>query len=519
MNNDVELKMIEKPEELVCKNHKKPPKYILKDQNLTQQERLVCEECMKNRDSSQPLTFDNIYDTIRKQKKERSEKTDQLLQESIKQLENVQEFIEKIQCQLESMKKATNKLIESLTNQRQQNFQFSFYEEVSIHLKEIDKSKEENDKINKIREEIINQFGKLRNQIASLPQNIDKISDKVINNIRRFYKKNYDEIHKTLEVNQINNITKQRDPCYTLTFNKTNDLLFTGCGNKIRVWKFDQRNISEITKLKGHLLTVTCIVKSNKVKNSFLSVGECGSLIIWKQKNEKEWESLKKQSQWTNSMILNKDETQLIQATANCQIDIWDVDFNQNQLTFKYSLDEYHTNTIFDISLNKKETRMVSCGADRKVIIWKKDNEDQQWTFQQEIIQITYGTKGFFLTDDIFFWIGCDQKTDDQIFFYEQKNGNFQMILGKNLQLEKDDQYIDFHLNPIIYNQQKDVFLLRFKRHIYIFGKTKDGERVIFTKLRFETNLIYATLSEDAKYIVTYIEDSKQYQIHEIKWN
>lgn len=40
------------------------------------------------------------------------------------------------------------------------------------------------------------------------------------------------------------------------------------------------------------------------------------------------------------------------------------------------------------------------------------------------------------------------------------------------------------------------------------------GEFMIITKLKYETNLIYATLSEDGKYLVTYIEGSKKYEIN-----
>lgn len=44
------------------------------------------------------------------------------------------------------------------------------------------------------------------------------------------------------------------------------------------------------------------------------------------------------------------------------------------------------------------------------------------------------------------------------------------------------------------------------------------GEIMIVAKLKYETNLIYASLSDDGKYLITYVENQKKYQILEIKW-
>ena len=78
-------------------------------------------------------------------------------------------------------------------------------------------------------------------------------------------------------------------------------------------------------------------------------------------------------------MILNREETLLIVATVNCVIELWDVDFYQNKLTFNTSIPNTHQHTIFDISLNKSENRLVSCGGENRIIVWKKDKEDQEW--------------------------------------------------------------------------------------------------------------------------------------------
>ncbi|CAK76055.1 unnamed protein product (macronuclear) [Paramecium tetraurelia] len=504
MSTDFKSQMTDAPVDLVCQQHKNKP-----------EKRLACNLCLQEQQNI------NVQDYEAKEKKKRCENTDIIVGgeslEYAKNLEkNIDSVMEKINDYFESMKEIVQKLTDSLRSEREKNLKYSFFEELEIYIQTKDQSTEENEKVKQIRSKIINQFGKLKRKLETFPSNLEKMSENVLKKTQEFYRRNYDELNKPLNLDLITTV-KQRDPCYTLTFNS--EFLFTGCGKQIKVWNFNQGNMQEHAKLNGHALSVTRIVTSSKVKNSFISAAECGSLIIWKQKNEKEWEFLKKPAQWTNCIVLNKNETELILASANCEIDFWSVDFNQNQLIYNYSLENTHQNTIFDLTLNKKENKMVTCGADNKILIWTKDDQAQKWKFVQEINQITYGTKVAFISDDQFVWMGCDQKTNDQIFFFKsQRDGKFENNQQKAFQLDIDEeQYVDYHLNPITYNQLQKVFLVRFKRHIYII-KITDADLQIVTKQKFDTNLIFATLSNDGKYLIAYVEDLKRYQIREIKW-
>ncbi|CAD8153378.1 unnamed protein product [Paramecium octaurelia] len=519
MNTEFLPKMIDAPLDLVCQAHKNKPEKVIMDQNTNLNSRLACNMCELEQQNANVEDYQAVVEALQNEKIKRCENRNKLLVESLEQAENLEKNVdsvmEKINDYFESIKNNVKKLTASLKDQKKQNLEYSFFEELEIYIKKKDQSTEENDIVKKIRQQIINSFGNLKRKLETFPSNLEKMSENVLKKTQEFYRRNYEEINKPLNL-ELSDTQKQRDPCYALTFSQ--ELLFTGCGKQIKVWIFNQGKMQEHTKLNGHALSVTRIVTSNKVKNSFISAAECGSLIIWKQKNEKEWESLKKPSYWTNCIVLNKEETELILAGANCEIDFWSVDFNKNQITYNYSLENNHQNTIFDVTLNSKETRMVTCGADNKILIWTKDDQTQKWKFIQEINQQTYGTKVAFISDDQFVWMGCDQKANDQMFFYKsQRDGKFENNNKKTFQLEIDEEYVDYHLNPISYNQQKKVYLLRFKRHIYII-KITDADVTIVTKQKYETNLCFATLSNDGKYLIAYVEDLKKYQIHEIKW-
>ncbi|CAD8067330.1 unnamed protein product [Paramecium sonneborni] len=525
-----QFNMIEKVEDLVCVDHQKYPKFILVNENLDLKKRLVCEDCLKaGQVGIQPKTLDQMKQIIIERVKKRNELPNSLILETIKQAENTKQTIldieSKIHSQIETIKSTAERLISALNKVKQENQNYSFFTELNDFVHNQEKSHEE--MVKTIQQFNINWFGKIKLKIKNLPQDLDKLLEKVRTNTQEFYQKHYDIIHKPLEFELIeNNNIKQRDPCYTLAFSKSdNNVLFSGSGKQIKVWNFDKGKIKEVARLNAHILSVTCIVTSNKVKNSFVSGSECGQLIIWKQKTQQEWESQIQKSQWPNSIILNKYETQLIIATATSAIEIWDVDFNQNKLAFKYSLDDFHTNTIFDLSLNPQENRMVSCGDDNKIIVWKKEKEDPEWTVFQEINSSNYGTKVAFITDQSFIWMRCDSKGEDKqindkdrLQLYELVNNQYQINPFKFYQFDKDEKFIDFHLTPIIQNNKKQVYFIRFKRSIYIL-KLEVQDFQLVTKLKFESNLIYATLSEDAQYLVVYLEDKQQYQVHQIKWN
>lgn len=69
-------------------------------------------------------------------------------------------------------------------------------------------------------------------------------------------------------------------------------------------------------------------------------------------------------------MILNKIEDLLFTGGEDPYINLWGVDYLNNELTFLYNLDS-KTITIYSFSFNDSENLLISCSV-CEYIIWEK---------------------------------------------------------------------------------------------------------------------------------------------------
>ncbi|CAD8176173.1 unnamed protein product [Paramecium pentaurelia] len=327
---------------------------------------------------------------------------------------------------------------------------------------------------------------------------------------------------QSINLNLIDDTNQQKDFCYALAFNKDNSILITNSENIILIWNFKYGKMELIQSVAGHSEDVNCLVFS-KLTNNFISGSNDNSIRCWKQINYKEW--VNSQAFECNSYVytikLNYNENQLISGSFHGQINIWNLDFDndENQLKLIQSLDK-HNSTVYDISLNKSENQFTSCSKDNSIIVWRL-GLNNYWEFQYIVKQsiIDFGCKVHFINDDQFIWVSGGQQSQDCIFTFGQKEGVFEEIINAKLYLIKDVSNIDVFSFPIIYQEQQNIMIVRHKTYIYIIQKQFNGQFKISYQLNCQTNVIFGTLTNDAKYLVIKSNQNNKYMIYELKLN
>ncbi|CAD8155815.1 unnamed protein product [Paramecium pentaurelia] len=116
-------------------------------------------------------------------------------------------------------------------------------------------------------------------------------------------------------------------------------------------------------------------------------------------------------------LVLNSKEDLIIQGNRDQIINILAVDFQQKQIKYLYSLNQY-TQWVSSLSLNNQENLLLTCGYSEK-IIWKKGQENK-WNFMTEFLDSNFNiykyqthnhpNKALLLKDDqfILFQVGKD---------------------------------------------------------------------------------------------------------------
>ncbi|CAD8115253.1 unnamed protein product [Paramecium sonneborni] len=84
------------------------------------------------------------------------------------------------------------------------------------------------------------------------------------------------------------------------------------------------------------------------------------------------------------------------------------------------------------------------------------------------------------------------------------------------IQLNSNKQDFDMYQSPIIYNKQKNVIIIRHKFNIYIIRELNDGKFKIVKQLKFNTNKVYGTITNDGSYLVSLNDQDKLYSIDEL---
>ncbi|CAD8100904.1 unnamed protein product [Paramecium primaurelia] len=523
--------------------HNQPIVSIVLDQTLRQNERLLCAQCVESY-SLEARTMGlraamQLVEEIDKQKKELREnlitKNSNLLnsfqlilrelQTSInKELDsfiNITKFwiedLNKIKLAPSNFLEELDKILkygkDSLVNQ--ESIEKAIHEinnqwSVKINRK-LDKFSqfEEKKKCQAILDDLINQ--KVDNQDDVIFYDYNSISTDLRNSRRM---KSIQNLDKKLKLQLIDQKV-QSDTCYAMAFDVNSQIMVSSCLQSIKVWNLKNGILKFEQNLKGHNDIVNNLLFSKKQK-FFISASCDKTIRSWKSLVQNEWES-SSSYQLNNDqvfcMIMNKNETQLFTAGTNGTIRIWKINFEKNTLTY-LSIFSFNPYNIYAICLNEQENILISSGQNKQILIWEKANEDK-FKFKHAVKQIleTDGSQIKLLDDDRL--IQLPQGEQDCICVYQRKNGIFYETIEKRIKLEKSNTVECQGLGQIIYNQGKNMLIVKCKNYIYVI-KEKEGNFSIEDQLNCKTEHNYFSITEDGQYLVVWDVQSKSYQSYEL---
>ncbi|CAD8096273.1 unnamed protein product [Paramecium primaurelia] len=529
-------KMIENEKNLHCQlKHQLPVSMVILDSKLTQNQRLLCQECIDNFESEQKyktIGFKKIVQKIEENKQSQLNIIENLIITNIKQVESFQIQINNLKSmvlqQLDQLLNNTKDWILNLKQTGSKLSEYSFFKELDLII--INQQNNKDDQINcqnQIKKLNQSQITKINSKLEQfkLFQEYQQLKD-ILNKLNE-QTSNMSIIQQQQQLNPnqllfIDYKIEQQEDCRAIVFDSTGKIMVSACGKLIIIWNFNNGKIKKVQSLSQHQNNVSCLIYS-KINNYFISGSQDGSIILWKQLNNNQWQSSKPQCEHKNGIsciILTQNEDQLFSGSYDSMINVWKIDFINNQLTFFYSLQK-HTRLVNQLSLNESERVLVSCGYDQLIIIWQKD-ANNKWTFQYVVKQSIedYGAQVKFLKEDQFILVPYSTKF---ICLFQQKDGQFQEIVEKKVKLiyfgvtaPQLFYYLSFF--PIIYIKDKNLICLRYHEKIIILKEQIDGQLLIVQELDCQHWNISGTVTKNGQYLIYWSGKKNNYEIYEIQY-
>ncbi|CAK87747.1 unnamed protein product (macronuclear) [Paramecium tetraurelia] len=536
--------MIENEKDFSCsQGHNLPVVTIALDPNISMNQRLLCTECLENTDlGAKVVGLKKIISLIEEGQIKKMEKVQYLVTSQI-------QLIEQLHCLVDQMKSLAiqqfdqsisilKEWIQSL-QQKGQQYRYSFQEELQIMLQKQNKA---DDQLQFLTYEIqqinhcltsklhpkLEQFNtfkgytKCKELLSNLELSSQKFNKSQLQE-QGFQQQPNDEKQVIIKKHEIrlkliDQSVKQLELCKVIVFDSSGSIMISTQMYDIKVWSFLNGTIKLVKTLQGHTSWIQCLVYSKK-QNSFISCSSDETIRCWQQMNQTEWISSQPYQEHTNfvrCIILNQNEDLLFSGSGDKSIKVWRVDFNQNQLTFLYSLDK-HNDFVTSLSLNQSENQLVSCACGQnEIIIWERTENDQfkfKYFVKQSIQE--YGLKVKFIKDNQFIWI-TGGKQIDKIYVFELEQGVFQENQDKTIQLTKNEQIFDEYCFPIIYNKERNLIIVRHKTYIYIIREINDGNYKIQDQLNCNTYDIYGAITNNGQYLVYWDDKEQGYSIYEL---
>ncbi|CAD8116024.1 unnamed protein product [Paramecium sonneborni] len=517
-------KMIENEKTLqCCLKHQLPIVSVILNPQLLKLQRLLCNQCSNNVDTlANVVSFEKIIQMIEQQQNQKLHLIETMIIQNIKKIESFQNLIIQMKSniiqQLEQLNKILKDWITNLKSIGVKHSQYSFHEELeniinknnnmkfnsNSFIKDISIENNNRNSQAKPKLEQYNQFPEYNecNQIL-LDLQVDILKLELFENLNENSMNINNESEGNIQVVQVPYLEEediklqlihqsvlQEDYCFSIVFNSSSTIMVSTDKKVIKVWNFNDERI--------------------KLQQTFEQHKD------WK---ENFWTYSQAYSQHTNSvncMILNENEDQLFSGGDDQSIKVWSLDFRNGKLIYQYSLDK-HINRVCALSLNQSESLLVSCGNSKnETIIWEKGIQDKM-EFKYVVKQSVScgGKKVKFIKDNQFIWVPC-VKEIDKIFIFELMEGVFQKNQQKTIQLNQYEDEGDYYLFPIIYNKQKNVIIVRHKCYIYLIRELNNGQFKIVEQLKFKTNYIYGTISNNGSYLVYWDNQNWFYSTYEL---
>ncbi|CAD8117105.1 unnamed protein product [Paramecium sonneborni] len=558
--------MLESIEELYCsQKHNQPIQMVVFDSKLQRNERLLCSECMDNFDSdARTIGFKKVIQMIEDRKKKNKDQAEVLIMGAIKSVEEFQSELVQLKSTiiqyLNELFRYTTNWIENLNMLGQSQIEkYSFFQELDS-LIQMQKGNaqvckcEELDKVNYswsqkllpkfqlfqsfqefnkckdclnniLKEEIAIQTTTMTTTSSQiLSQNI--ISDIQSTGIATGVITNQNVQPQKQEITQIklkfiNDSQQQPGSTPAIAFDSKGQILVTGSRANhdkaiYQIWNFnngalklkqsfqlDEASGIIFSKKNPHFITFTTVITS------------------WKHIQPNDWQKsksvFKPGSGFRPTLLcgeLNQDESLFYVGDAMGSIQIWKVEFDQNEVTYLEELQKPQER-ILSLSLNPSENILVSCS--NFIHVWQK-GENNQWKFKYVVKPacITQqGNKIKFLSNEQFIWI---PKGIDSVCVFELEQGFFQENLDKQIQLTKSNTEDNFQ-GPIIYNQEKNVIIILRKTHIHIIQKLSNGIFKMQEKMGRNGYINGGALTENGQFLVIWDSEKKAFLNYELLYS
>ncbi|CAD8133727.1 unnamed protein product [Paramecium pentaurelia] len=543
--------MIEKEKDLKCANkHKLPILMVVLDPKLELNQRLLCQDCIKNFTTQfSTMGYELVTKQIKKNQKQKVQTIEKTIQLNIKQVEellgNINKLKSTIEFQLDEIIGYSGGWIKNLLSIGHEYSQYSFHKELENLISQqlensIDKSLLINE-INKVNSfwnvkinEKLEQFSsfKVYQKCQEILQNLNqtiqikqeenqqqKVSQQN-NQQSQLEQLNSNQLVSESQINLqlIDDNIKQKSKCYAIAFNKDGTQMVSMSHSDIKVWNMIDGKLNYQLNLQGHTNYIYCLLYSKK-QDSFISSSNDKSIICWKQIKQNEWKAsqhYKEHKGWIGTMIINNQENQLYSAGEDQKIIVWKVDFNQNELIYLYQLDK-HTKCIRAMSLNEYENILVSSGDDQQIIVWEYGQGDKFY-FKQVFNQIL-NCSGYhikFIKNNKFIWIPYS-KDLNCICIFDFKDGIFNEDIDNRIQLLNSNKNLGCALFPIVYLKDKNILFIRSKNIIYII-KEINGKLIIQNELNCNTKWIFGTITDDGKYLLFWDDHKGGYSSYELQY-
>ncbi|CAD8214493.1 unnamed protein product [Paramecium pentaurelia] len=568
--------MIEQEQQLTCAYcHHQRIITVALDSDIPQSQRLYCEKCLDTAEG-----YKKVVNLIEEKLKKKAEYVEKLIYFNYSKIEQLIDTIQSLKSSLtqslNQIEGILNKWMMDLRQAEQQLINQSFYEELDSYIQKENKVdfnyKKYNSQIDKINQNqfqkvyplierfiSFEEFNKCLNQLSNLVQDLLYRNRVLIKEqsliqqaqqqqqpqqeqlqqeqsqqqqqqqqIQQQQSQQYQqqEINITQQPKQVGEVKltlkdksiQQEKRCQAIAFDSSGSIMVTTESREIKVWNFKNGKIQLVNSLQGHTSYVNCLVYS-KTQNSFLSCSDDKTIRCWKQMNLRNWMSSQPYYQHTHyiqCMIINKNEDLLFSGSFDRSIKVWKVDFNENFLTYQYSLDK-HNHFVNGLSLNPSENVLASCAKDNNsIIIWER-NINNIFEFKYIVTQSIQdtGNKLMFITDDEFIW-ATSSRSQDNIYTFQLKQGIFQENQEKTIQLTKNNMIQDEFRFPFLYNRERNLIVVRVKTIIYILQQLNDGSYKIASQLNCNTYEIYGQITNNGQYLVYWDDHIKGYSIYEL---
>ncbi|CAD8215095.1 unnamed protein product [Paramecium octaurelia] len=177
----------------------------------------------------------------------------------------------------------------------------------------------------------------------------------------------------------------------------------------------------------------------------------------------------------------------IISGSEDNTIKFWQ---KQNQWLCTQTITD-HNDYVYGLSMNESQNKVIQSGEDKLILVIELSEQNEQWTVIQKITVETDGVRLCFIDNDTFT-------------FQPWQKEYMQVLRQKGLPLEGG---LDNFLFPYQYIQSKCIFVNENAENVNLIRKIQNQS------IQFGTLRIFGYMSDDGKYLITWDNNKKQYQI------